>query len=659
MQKNNLAATGSLVHYRSQRKNSESLGYQGMKKIFTAILIGGLVLQQLAFSQTNATGTNSTAPETATNSPATPAVTNEPTVGSNAAAASVTSTNTMVMSTNQTAEGTNLIAGTSNQMAEVVSTNGVVSTNEVISTNAMEAANIPLIQFSDVPITTAIENLARQASINYLLDPKISYGQPDATGQVKPEPTLSIRWENITAQHALMALLDNYGLQLVEDPKTKISRIAIKEPGALPPLMTKVVQLKYASVSNMVGAVQSALDSDKRSHVVTDARTSQLVVVATEKQQADVDALVNQLDKPTKQVLIETRLIQVSRNPSTSKGVDWSGTLQAQNVAFGNGILSGTTTIQKPGTATTTTSTTQDGRVITSTTAPGTSESSTLTSVIGDVTGSAGFAASTAGGLTPATGFLTADGAKAVISFLNQDADVQIISTPRIVTLDNETANISVTRLYPVFATQAGTQGSPGGSQVNYTNLGTILAVTPRISANDYIWLKVRPEVSSIFATATKTVGGVINQADIYDVRVIETQVLIPNNNTLVMGGLVKNGAQNGYNSVPGLGNIPGLGWAFRHETKSMEKDDLIIFITPTIVQEADYQPAKSKFLQQRPTENSPALKPDTFWNRAKPAKDWSNPSGGQGVYDDSLLQPVVMTTNAPLYTNAPLNNAN
>ncbi len=629
-----------------------------MKKTFTAILIGGLVLQQVAFSQTNATGTNAPVPAAANNATTSAALTNEPTptAGSNAAA-SITSTNTMVMSTNQATEGTNSMAGTSNQMTEVVSTNMVASTNEVASTNVTEAANIPLIQFSDVPITTAIENLARQASINYLLDPKISYGQPDASGQVKPEPTLSIRWENITAQHALMALLDNYGLQLIEDPKTKISRVSIKEPGALPPLFTKVVQLKYAGVSNMVGAVQSVLNTDKRATVVTDARTSKLVVVGTEKQLADVESLVDQLDKPTKQVLIEARLFQFSRNPSTSKGIDWSGTLQNQNVAFGNGILSGTTTIQTPGTPVTTTTTLPGGRVVTSTTTPGTTESSSLTSLIGGIgtlSGSAGFAASTAGGLTPATGFLTADGAKAVISLLNQDADVQLISTPRIVTLDNETANISVTRLYPVFATQAGTQGSPGGSQVNYTNLGTILAVTPRISADQRIWLKVRPEVSSIFATSTKTVGGVINQADIYDVRVIETQVLIPNNNTLVMGGLVKDGAQNGYNSVPGLGQIPVLGYVFRHETKSQEKDDLVIFITPTIVEETDYQLSKSTFLQRRQIENKPALDADSFWNRAKTVKDWSNPTSGQGVFDDSLLKPSVVATNAPASTNAP-----
>ena len=212
-----------------------------------------------------------------------------------AAASTPATTNLPVMSaadSNATVSiaGSNTITATtaSNMPAAIVDTNApvtaVASGDQSTNVTAPESAaisTIPLIQFQDVPITTAIENLARQAGINYLLDPKIGYGQPDQNGQVKAEPTLSIRWENITAEHALMALLDNYGLQLVEDPKTEIARITIKDPSAPPPLFTRVIQLKYASVSNMVAAVSSTL-SDKRSRVVSDARTSQLVVVGTE-----------------------------------------------------------------------------------------------------------------------------------------------------------------------------------------------------------------------------------------------------------------------------------------------------------------------------------------------------------------------------------------
>jgi len=144
----------------------------------------------------------------------------------------------------------------------------------------------------------AIEHLARQAGINYQLDPKIGYGQPDQSGQLKNEPQLSIRWENLTAQNALQALLDNYSLQLMADKQTGIYRITAKDPLAPPPLVTRVLQLQYASMSNMTAAVQSVL-SDKRSRVLADARTSQLLVVATDGEQTAVDTLVTVTLTPT------------------------------------------------------------------------------------------------------------------------------------------------------------------------------------------------------------------------------------------------------------------------------------------------------------------------------------------------------------------------
>src|SRR5450759_2378413 len=119
-------------------------------------------------------------------------------------------------------------------------------------------AIIPLIVMDEVPLTDAIKNLARQAGLNYMLDPKMSYTQPGPDGRAA-QPTVSIRWENITAEQALMALLGNYGLQMVEDPKTKIARISVKDPAAPEPLVTKVIQLQYAGPSNIVSSVQSAL----------------------------------------------------------------------------------------------------------------------------------------------------------------------------------------------------------------------------------------------------------------------------------------------------------------------------------------------------------------------------------------------------------------
>ncbi len=201
-------------------------------------------------------------------------------------------------------------------------------------------------------------------------------------------------------------------------------------------------------------------------------------------------------------------------------------------------------------------------------------------------------------------------------------------------TLDTEEATLSVTVAQPIFNTTAGTQGSPGGAQVLYTNLGTILRVTPRISANNTISLKVVPEVSDIGGTVTKTVGGLAFQADFYDIRKVTTQVLIPSGNTLVMGGLVSDNRQKGDTKVPFLGDIPVLGWAFHQETKSQNKRNLIIFVTPTIVQDEDFQPTETSFLKTKMKDNK-SIADFGPWDSGEP-QDWSklmhgNKNAGNG----------------------------
>jgi len=590
-----------------------------MKKIACNILLAGLASLLVARAQTNATPDGQ------------PVDTNNP------------STVVIVATTN------NVVTETTNQIPPtVVITNATVileaATNSVpVAGSTAPAAEagigIPLIQFSDTALTVAIESLARRAGINYMLDPKIGFGQPDASGQVRVDPTLSIRWENISAENALLALLDNYNLQLIRDKKTGIDRITPKDPLALPPLITRVIQLKNCSTSNMVDSVQAAL-TDKRSKVLADNRTSQLIVVATDPEQLSVDTLVNQLDKPTKQVLIETKLVEISSNPTSKKGVDWTRTLDAQNVTFGNGALSGTTTIKTPGDTTTGTPTPGGGYT------PTTTASSSQNTLLTLLQGNGGFSASTVSGLIPTTGFLTADGVSAVISFLNKTYDAQVVSTPRIVTLDNETAKISVTRGFPIIQQSAGTQQSSGNSSITYSNVGTILQVTPRISANDYIRLTVAPEVSSHFGDTIITVqggGGNANSSypvPIFDYRRIESQVLIPNGNTLVMGGLIQDNPTATYTKVPLLGDIPGLGWAFRSENKSMSKDNLIIFLTPTIVRDEDFQPMPTDFLQSKPKTMRSPMNPHTMWDGSEPRTDWSNPAPLPGEFDQRKISP-------------------
>ncbi|MGH7980387.1 MAG: type II secretion system protein GspD, partial [Limisphaerales bacterium] len=165
-----------------------------------------------------------------------------------------------------------------------------------------------------------------------------------------------------------------------------------------------------------------------------------------------------------------------------------------------------------------------------------------------------------------------------------------------------------------------------------YSNIGTTLAVTPRITANNDIWLKVIPDVSSYFATVTKIIDGQTYQADEFDMRHIDTQVMIPDGNTLVMGGLVEDNPTASYTQVPVLGNIPYLGWAFKSENVTMDKENMVIFITPTIVKDTDFQPANTDFLASRPPQMKEPMNPNGFWDKTGET-DWSNPAPSPGEF--------------------------
>ena len=446
---------------------------------------------------------------------------------------------------------------------------------------------IPLIVMDDVPLTDAIKNLARQASLNYMLDPKISFGQMGPDGKPAPQPSVSIRWENITAAQALNALLNNYSLQLVEDPKNKIARVTTQDPAAPPVLITKIIKLNYANPSNMVSTVQSTF-TDKRSKATPDVRSSQLVVTCTEKEMVEVNGLIEHLDSPTKQVLIQARIMETSLNPKSVKGVDWTGTLQHQNLAVGNNLQANS---------------------------PSDSVNNTLAQKFPKML------FDTASGFNPATAFLDADGVNVALSFLNTENHANTIATPHAVTVDNEMAVLEVIDQVPVVNVTAGTANTTGGSSVSYTNVGIKLRVTPHVSANNSVLLKVVPEVSSHVSDLKFSVGaGSSISVPTFASRTIDTTVSIPSGHTLVLGGLVSDELTKDVIKVPFLGDIPGLGYAFRHSTDTRHKKNLIIFITPTIVQDSDFQVDKDDFLK---TPVSTATEP--AWNEKKPY-DWSAP---------------------------------
>ena len=147
--------------------------------------------------------------------------------------------------------------------------------------------------------------------------------------------------------------------------------------------------------------------------------------------------------------------------------------------------------------------------------------------------------------------------------------------------------------------------------------------MTPRISANDYVNLTVIPSIVKLGPLVASTVAGQSSAVNSFLTRNMSTHVMIPSGNTLVMGGLIQDQINSGNTKVPMLGDIPVLGYLFRSDTKNRTKTDLVLFITPTIVQDEDYQPTKSDYLKTPAPKKDVLEKEWSAWDSGKP-KDWS-----------------------------------
>jgi len=190
----------------------------------------------------------------------------------------------------------------------------------------------------DHELPAAIRFLARSASINIHIDPSVTFTNAATLGPdgLPVIPVVSVRWDNVSAEDALDEILDIHGLILVPNPKTGIARVS-KKP-TLEPLLTTIIQLEYSNPTNISELITATL-SDSRSKVAADIRTSQLVLVSTESEIESVTNLVFQLDKPTKQVLIEARLLETSNNPKSIRVSTGPEPWRARTFHLGTGAL--------------------------------------------------------------------------------------------------------------------------------------------------------------------------------------------------------------------------------------------------------------------------------------------------------------------------------
>jgi general secretion pathway protein D len=187
-------------------------------------------------------------------------------------------------------------------------------------------------------------------------------------------------------------------------------------------------------------------------------------------------------------------------------------------------------------------------------------------------------------GKTMSVGYLVGDELRALLAAFAKDTNVNILSTPSIVTLDNEEASMIVGQNIPVVSGSftTNTSGSTNPFQtVQRQDVGIKLKVTPQINEGNAIKLKVLQEVSSVQSTDVTT-GVIISK------REIDTSILVDDGNILVLGGLIQDDVQETVTKVPLLGDIPYLGHLFQDTKTAVVKKNLMVFLRPLILRDPE-----------------------------------------------------------------------
>jgi type II secretory pathway component GspD/PulD (secretin) len=180
---------------------------------------------------------------------------------------------------------------------------------------------------------------------------------------------------------------------------------------------------------------------------------------------------------------------------------------------------------------------------------------------------------------------LTVPQMSATVSALNEDSDAEFLANPRVVTADNQQAKIEITRSQPVpqltFNEQTAQAVFSGFQDKKF---GNTLLVRPSVNKDNFITLAVKPEISNKVADQPFTFGGATVTSPIIDTRTLDSNVLIKSGNTLAIGGLLSDSVTKSRTKVPLVGDVPILGYLFQSRTNERHKRNLLVFVTPTII---------------------------------------------------------------------------
>ncbi|MEW6168674.1 MAG: type IV pilus secretin PilQ [Pseudomonadota bacterium] len=409
------------------------------------------------------------------------------------------------------------------------------------------------LSFQNVEVRSLLQIIADVADTNMVISDSVS-------GQ------MAMRLENVPWDQALDIILRTKGLGMrqqgnvmlvapVEElaQRERIELEAEKQKAELAPLRSEIIQVNYAKASDIKALLSSEANSllTERGRVSVDERTNTLLVLETREKIDEIRALIERLDIPVRQVLIESRIVIANEDFARELGTRWGAS------TIGS---SGSTTIGQSGSNT-------GSRTVIGGGLPGTTDNYIVN--LPTASSPAGRIAWTILG----SDFLI----DLELSALQQEGRGEVISTPRVVTANGKQAVIEQGREIP-YQSFSGNQGT----QTEFKKAVLSLTVTPQITPDN----RVVMDLSVTNDSQGEDVNTGVGSAPAIDTRRLDTQVLITSGETVVLGGVFQEENRRSNAKVPLLGDIPLIGSLFSNNIRSQNKRELLIFVTPRVLRE-------------------------------------------------------------------------
>ncbi len=343
----------------------------------------------------------------------------------------------------------------------------------------------------------------------------------------------------------------------------------------------KVFTLQYAKAKDVEEVLRSRLDGKKAGSVKTDERNNVVIVQTYPARMQEVRDLIAKLDKPTKQVLIDTKIVKIKLSDQLDTSVEWEGIFSAGS-DYGTSYVGSYPFSYMTAGSTSPAFTTRENWY------------SSLNNQIGSYPFS-GTTSSLSGSTKTTLGenlhFGIFDGKRdydVLLNFLQTLGETRVLANPKLMAINNQEAKIHIgeKQAYVTTTTTSGQTTSTIAEEVSFVDVGIQLAVTPTINEDGFVTMKIKPEISSVGSTLITPTD---NRIPIIDTTLTETTVMVKDGMTLLIGGLRKEETSLNSEHLPILGDLPLLKWIFRNQTNKVDRTEIVVMITPRIVDGTEF----------------------------------------------------------------------